>query len=103
MSYTMQPSTTLFFVLLYPMTSFAAPQPVEAHHPTIYLIRHAEKPLGGRFPSPAGALSDGGMERTRCIRKLFGRRSEYSIGYIMAQKPRSSKSAEIPVLPRSRK
>jgi len=48
--------------------------------PTVYFIRHGEKPGGD-----ANGLSDQGEERAQCLRNVFGKDSGYDIGYIMAQ------------------
>ena len=49
--------------------------------PTIYLIRHGEKPEDDDIPG----LSPQGKQRAQCLRNVFSRSSSYSIGYIMAQ------------------
>lgn len=54
--------------------------------PTVYLIRHGEKPDSGN------GLSTQGLERAQCLRNVFGASSEYKIGHIMAQTPLSSTS-----------
>jgi hypothetical protein len=49
---------------------------------TVYLIRHGEK------PEPEGNnLSAQGVERSQALPGVFGRDSQYNIGYIMAQHP----------------
>lgn len=55
--------------------------------PTVYLIRHGEKPSDG-----GNGLSAQGMQRAQCLRNVFGASSGYDIGYIMAQ---DYKSGEI--------
>ncbi|KAF7179320.1 hypothetical protein CNMCM7691_008253 [Aspergillus felis] len=57
---------------------------VSAAKPTVYLIRHGEKPSDG-----GNGLSAQGLERSQCLRTVFGRASSYNIGYIMAQTPKS--------------
>ena len=52
---------------------------------TVYLIRHGEKPDSG------DGLSTAGQQRAQCLRSVFGASSQYQIGYIMAQTPKSSK------------
>lgn len=52
--------------------------------PTVYLIRHGEKPDSG------DGLSAQGMQRAQCLRTVFGASSSYDIGYIMAETPKSS-------------
>ncbi|KAL1894314.1 hypothetical protein Cpir12675_003696 [Ceratocystis pirilliformis] len=72
--------------------SAAAPAPqhnpgfVEAtkSKPTVYLIRHGEKPKEGN------GLSAKGMQRAECLKNLFGKDSNYNIGHIMAQKPKKN-------------
>jgi hypothetical protein len=54
--------------------------------PTVYLIRHGEKPDDGN------GLSTAGVQRAQCLRNVFGSSSEYKIGYIMAQTPKSGSS-----------
>ncbi|KAJ5207513.1 hypothetical protein N7491_001858 [Penicillium cf. griseofulvum] len=53
--------------------------------PTVYFIRHGEKPEDG-----GNGLNTQGLERAKCIREVFGKKSEYNIGHIMAQTPKSS-------------
>lgn len=55
-----------------------------AASPTVYLIRHGEKPSSGN------GLSTQGVERAQCLRTVFGTSSTYNIGHIMAQTPLSS-------------
>ncbi len=52
--------------------------------PTVYLIRHGEKPSDG-----GNGLSAVGQQRAQCLRNVFGADSGYDIGYIMAQTPDS--------------
>jgi hypothetical protein len=49
-------------------------------HPTVYLIRHAEKPAN---PQDHGLTPDG-TKRAQCLRQVFGAGSGYDIGHIMA-------------------
>ena len=51
--------------------------------PTVYLIRHGEKPDDG------DGLSSAGLQRAQCLRSVFGASSSYNIGHIMAQTPQS--------------
>ena len=51
---------------------------------TVYLIRHGEKPSDG-----GDGLSTQGQQRSQCLRSVFGSSSQYDIGYIMAQTPKS--------------
>ncbi|KAF3402099.1 hypothetical protein F1880_009828 [Penicillium rolfsii] len=59
--------------------------------PTVYLIRHGEKPDSG------DGLSAQGLERAQCLRNVFGASSGYNIGYIMAQTPKSSGKRQRPL------
>ncbi|KAJ5151654.1 hypothetical protein N7492_009949, partial [Penicillium capsulatum] len=52
--------------------------------PTVYLIRHGEKPDDGN------GLNAQGMQRAQCLREVFGSKSEYEIGYIMAMTPKDN-------------
>ncbi|KAJ4350029.1 uncharacterized protein N0V89_008650 [Didymosphaeria variabile] len=54
-----------------------------AAEPTVYLIRHGEKPDSGN------GLSAAGQQRAQCLRSVFGATSKYQIGHIMAQTPKS--------------
>lgn len=56
---------------------------VAAANPTVYLIRHGEKPASGN------GLSAQGQKRAQCLRTVFGGTSQYRIGHIMAQTPKS--------------
>lgn len=58
--------------------------------PTVYLIRHGEKPDDGN------GLNAQGMQRAQCLRNVFGRSSSYDIGHIMAQTPKSSGKRQRP-------
>ncbi|KAJ5577420.1 uncharacterized protein N7459_006384 [Penicillium hispanicum] len=53
--------------------------------PTVYFIRHGEKPRNG-----GTGLSADGLERAECIRQVFGEGSKYAIGYILAQRPKDN-------------
>ncbi|CAO1620903.1 unnamed protein product [Jaminaea pallidilutea] len=46
----------------------------------VYLIRHGEKPADG-----GNGLSAMGVQRSQCLRDVFGTDSRYNVGYIMAQ------------------
>lgn len=52
--------------------------------PTVYLIRHGEKPADG------DGLSAQGVQRAQCLRNVFGKSSAYKIAHIMAQTPKQS-------------
>ncbi|KAJ5092665.1 hypothetical protein NUU61_007535 [Penicillium alfredii] len=56
-----------------------------AASPTVYLIRHGEKPDDG-----GDGLSAQGIQRAQCLRSVFGNHSDYHIGYIMAQTPKDN-------------
>ncbi|WPH03000.1 Hypothetical protein R9X50_00587400 [Acrodontium crateriforme] len=58
--------------------------------PTVYFIRHGEKPDDG------DGLSAQGLQRAQCLRNVFGRSSSYKIGHIMAQTPKDSGSRQRP-------
>ncbi|KAJ5305654.1 phosphoglycerate mutase family protein [Penicillium antarcticum] len=56
-----------------------------AASPTVYLIRHGEKPSDG-----GNGLNAQGVQRAQCLRSVFSKSSSYNIGYIMAQTPKSN-------------
>ncbi|OAA70570.1 hypothetical protein ISF_02544 [Cordyceps fumosorosea ARSEF 2679] len=58
--------------------------------PTVYLIRHGEKPDDG------DGLSAQGVQRAQCLRNVFGANSNFNIGHIMAQTPKSSGKQQRP-------
>ncbi|KAF9398628.1 hypothetical protein BGX21_007535 [Mortierella sp. AD011] len=60
-----------------------------ASKPTVYLIRHGEKPSDG-----STGLSSAGEQRAQCLRKVFGASSDYNIGYIMAQAYKSDRGQQ---------
>ena len=66
-------------------TSFAATM-VAAVNPTVYMIRHGEKPAD----NDKTGLSPEGEQRAQCLRTVFGKSSQYNIGYILAQTPKDS-------------
>lgn len=60
--------------------------------PTVYLIRHGEKPVEG------DGLSAQGVQRAQCLRNVFGKTSKYNIGHIMAQTPKQpSKAGDVSI------
>ncbi|KAI1825743.1 hypothetical protein F4861DRAFT_164032 [Xylaria intraflava] len=67
---------------------------VSAAEPTVYLIRHGEKPSD----DDETGLSAQGEQRAQCLRTVFGNASDYNIGYILAQMPKSSGKRERPLL-----
>ncbi|CAG9997047.1 unnamed protein product [Clonostachys byssicola] len=72
---------------------------VVACKPTVYLIRHGEKPANG-----SNGLSIEGVERSQCLRNVFGKASGYNIDYILAQEYKPSGKEDRPyetVLPLS--
>ena len=52
-----------------------------AAEPTVYLIRHGEKPADDK----ERGLSEQGKQRAECLRHVFGISSGYNISHIMAQ------------------
>ena len=54
---------------------------VAAAKPTVYLIRHGEKPAD----DDAVGLSSQGKQRAKCLETVFGPSSKYKIGMVMAQ------------------
>ncbi|EME39468.1 hypothetical protein DOTSEDRAFT_139477 [Dothistroma septosporum NZE10] len=67
--------------------------------PTVYLIRHGEKPSDG-----GNGLSAQGMQRAQCLRNVFGASSDYNIEAILTQDYKSDGSRQRPydtVLPLS--
>ena len=58
--------------------------------PTVYFIRHGEKPSSGN------GLSAQGLQRAQCLKTVFGASSQYNIGHIMAQTPQSDGSQSRP-------
>jgi hypothetical protein len=63
--------------------------------PTVYLIRHGEKP-----EDDGTGLSAQGEQRAQCLRQVFGANSGYNIGYIMAMTPKDSAYSD-PIFPPS--
>ncbi|KAI0913541.1 hypothetical protein F4823DRAFT_15862 [Ustulina deusta] len=66
---------------------------VMAAEPTVYLIRHGEKPDDDGI-----GLSARGEQRAQCLRTVFGAASQYNIGYILAQTPKDNGKRERPYL-----
>jgi hypothetical protein len=60
------------------------------HRPTIFMIRHGEKPRKDRHGDDPGGLSRKGLKRADAITEIFGEQSSYDIGLIMAQRFRSN-------------
>ncbi|KAF4969891.1 hypothetical protein FSARC_2968 [Fusarium sarcochroum] len=61
--------------------------PTQSTQPTLFLIRHGEKPPKVDGKEPDG-LSAQGEKRAEGLRKVFGKGSSYNIGYIMAEEPK---------------
>lgn len=80
------PSAFLFFCFLW-STLVSAWEP-----PTVYLIRHGEKPDDPKDPR----LTKDGLKRAQCLRTVFGAESGYNISYIIAPKVKKRKSQIIP-------
>ncbi|KAH6604626.1 phosphoglycerate mutase family [Trichoderma cornu-damae] len=57
---------------------------VMASAQTVYFIRHGEKPDDDDDPN----LSAEGVQRAQCLRTVFGASSNYTIDYIIAEKPK---------------
>jgi hypothetical protein len=57
--------------------------------PTVYLVRHGEKPAD----KDDHRLAPDGEARAQCLRHVFGKRSGYNIGYIMAPHTKKSRSS----------
>ncbi|KAI8945240.1 hypothetical protein F4801DRAFT_140415 [Xylaria longipes] len=66
---------------------------VAAAKPTVYLIRHGEKPS-----DDGTGLSAQGEQRAQCLRNVFGASSKYNIGYILAQTPKDDGKRNRPYL-----
>ena len=58
--------------------------------PTVYLIRHGEKPVSGDGLNPQG------VKRSQCLVNVFSAKSHYKIGHIMAQTPQTSGKQQRP-------
>ncbi|KAG0645647.1 hypothetical protein D0Z07_8551 [Hyphodiscus hymeniophilus] len=74
--------------ILFPMLAT-----LSAAQSTVYLIRHGEKPSDG-----GNGLSAQGVQRSQCLRTVFGASSSYDIGYIIAEQPKSSGSRTRPLM-----
>jgi hypothetical protein len=66
-------------------TTLAA-KPTKPSKPTVYFIRHGEKPEIG------DGLSTDGLQRAECLRNVFGKNSSFSINHIIAQRPQPGMS-----------
>ncbi|KAK8121630.1 hypothetical protein PG984_010300 [Apiospora sp. TS-2023a] len=70
----------LFFTFLLLAATFVA----AAAKPTVYFIRHGEKPKKG------DGLNSDGVKRAQCLREVFGVASDYNITHVMAQRPKKN-------------
>lgn len=68
---------------MFKLLPFALLATLAVADPTVYLIRHGEKPSSGN------GLNAQGEERAQCLRTVFGASSGYDIGHIMAETPKS--------------
>ncbi|RDW85142.1 hypothetical protein BP6252_02732 [Coleophoma cylindrospora] len=72
--------------------------------PIIYLIRHGEKPPK-KDGEDVNGLSSEGVKRADYLPQVFGKQSQYNIGYILAEHPKKDGSRARPyetVLPLSK-
>lgn len=77
---------------MFKLLPFALLATLAVADPTVYLIRHGEKPSSGN------GLNAQGVERAQCLRTVFGASSSYNIGHIMAQTPKSGAFFSFPFL-----
>ncbi|KAJ5885417.1 phosphoglycerate mutase family protein [Penicillium taxi] len=70
---------------MFKVLALAVAASLAAADPTVYFIRHGEKPSDG-----GNGLSTQGVERAQCLRSVFGASSGYNISYIMAETPESN-------------
>jgi hypothetical protein len=70
---------------------------ITASAQTVYLIRQGEKVANG-----GDGLNVEGMQREQCLRTVFGASSQYNIGYIIAEQPKSSEPRRSPFHSNSR-
>ncbi|KAL6253213.1 hypothetical protein RBB50_000936 [Rhinocladiella similis] len=70
----------------------------QSQAPTIYLIRHGEKPPKLPNGEDQDGLSTLGLNRAQALVKVFSRESKYNIGYIIAQHPKNGGSQDRPYL-----
>ncbi|KIW81520.1 hypothetical protein Z517_04545 [Fonsecaea pedrosoi CBS 271.37] len=66
--------------------------------PTLYLIRHGEKPPKEDDGDDSPGLSAQGIDRAEGLVQVFGRSSKYDIGYVIAQRPKSDNRQTRPFL-----
>jgi hypothetical protein len=67
-------------LVFFSAATFAA-EVTKSSKPTVYFIRHGEKPVDG------DGLSADGLQRAECLRNVFGKNSSFSINHIIAQRP----------------
>ncbi|KXT11949.1 hypothetical protein AC579_1007 [Pseudocercospora musae] len=80
------------------LTTILSLASLAACKPTVYLIRHGEKPVSGN------GLNSQGMQRAQCLRNVFAANSNYNIEAILTQDYKSDGSRKRPydtVLPLS--
>ncbi|KIW18877.1 hypothetical protein PV08_03166 [Exophiala spinifera] len=70
----------------------------QSQAPTIYLIRHGEKPPKSPNGDDEDGLSALGLSRAQALVNVFSRESKYNIGYIIAQHPKKDGSQNRPYL-----
>lgn len=80
----------MFFSILHLPAALVLLGAVQAQ-PTVYLIRHGEKPASGN------GLNTQGMQRAQCLKSVFGPSSQYNIAYILAETPHSNGKRARPV------
>ena len=80
-----------FSTVLSALTAAAAVAAKKSTGPTVYMIRHGEKPASG------DGLSAAGLQRAQCLRSVFGASSAYHIDYIMAMTPKSDGKRQRPL------
>ncbi|CEH17698.1 hypothetical protein CBOM_04093 [Ceraceosorus bombacis] len=89
-----------FSILAVAASLTLAASSVSAYSNRVFLIRHGEKPSD----DDQTGLSAQGMQRSQCLRNVFGKGSGYNIGYIITQDYKSDGSRNRPyqtVLPLS--
>lgn len=62
-----------------------------AAEPVVFFIRHGEKP----DDRDQTGLSAQGKQRAQCLRRVFGRGSNYNVGHVMAQAYKPSKMRDL--------
>lgn len=70
----------VFLPLVVLLTIVSAASIQKKHHPTVYLLRHGEKPPH----KDNHYLNSDGYKRAECLRSVFAADSPYDIGYILA-------------------